>query len=267
MSHKSFRSLLAITLVLACLLAAGLACSLGGGASAPNPAENPSSAPAPGAVVTSAGAVGTQSTGGEGGPQSDATAVPIVLPPAPPEARRLVLEWPRAIRAGESDWIILSLLVDKEGNLTPTAQVVGNQVRGEPVQIPNLYDTHHVFVEARLDLAGVTALPAGEVSESLLPGEPVTFRWSVRPESVGNYRGTLWLHLVFVPLDGSAENRRVLSAQPIEINSVNLLGLGGMPARVLSGVGVVVGSLLGLDNVLKWAAGLLKRLLGGKGKS
>lgn len=179
------------------------------------------------------------------------TSVPTVQP-AILEARRLTLEWPSVIRVGDADVVRLVLDVDSEGNLTPTAQIAGNKIVGETVFIPNLYDTYNVLAEGRLDMAGMQVVPRGDVIEPLRPGQSSTFYWSVRPEDVGTYRGTVWLHIRFIPLDGGDESRRPLSAQLIDIRATNLFGLGGVAARVLGGVGTVVGSVLGLDNVLPW---------------
>jgi hypothetical protein len=174
------------------------------------------------------------------------------------------MEWPPAIRAGESDSVSLSLVMDEGGGLTATAQVEGNEVHTEPVLIPNVYATHNVVAEASLEMAGVTVVPPDDILEPLQPGEPVIFIWSVKPESVGTFRGTIWVHLRFIPKDGGAETRRVLTAQRIEIRSVNLLGLGGAPARWLGALGSLLGSFLGLDNLLQW---LWKLITGRKGRS
>src|SRR5271157_494877 len=88
------------------------------------------------------------------------TSAPTVAPqPAIPESRRLTLEYPPNIRVGDSDVIRLTLEVDTLGNITPTAEVHGNIVSGKIVQIPNVYDTHNVFAEARLDIAGPNVRP------------------------------------------------------------------------------------------------------------
>ena len=87
------------------------------------------------------------------------------IAPAIPERRRIILEFPPKIRAGDSDVIRLSLEMDRLGNLTPTAEVAGNKVTGGTVEIPNLYETHHVTAEARLDMAGADEFSA--VCESL----------------------------------------------------------------------------------------------------
>ena len=251
-------SLPLLFLALAVLALAGLACASAatppGESSAPPPASAEQPTSASGGVAPSPTEPGQQA--GPGGP------APM---PAIQEARRLNLEWPPTIRAGDGDVVRLTLEMDDQGNLTPTAQVAGNEVRSGIVKIPNLYDTHTVIAEARLDLAGVNVSPEGEISEPLAPGQTVTFFWSVRPEQVGSYRGTVWLHLRFIPRDGGPESRRAISAQQIEIQSVNLLGLGGMPARILGGVGVFAGSVLGLDNILSWAWGLFRRRSAAKG--
>jgi hypothetical protein len=95
--------------------------------------------------------------------------------PAIPESRRLTLEFPPVMRTGDSTRIRLQLEIDDRGNLTPTAVVEGNEVVGEVVEIPNLYETHNVIAEARLDMAGMEVQPAGTISEPLTQGQPVTF--------------------------------------------------------------------------------------------
>jgi hypothetical protein len=184
---------------------------------------------------------------------AESTQAPLVTqPPAIQEARRITLEWPPTIRVGDSDVIRLTLEVDAQGNLTPTAQIKGHETRGETVSIPDLYDTHNVMAEARLDMAGLQVTPEGDVGEPLLPGQSVTFFWSVRPQEVGTYRGTIWVHLRFIPLAGGQELRRPLTAQLVDVQAVNLLGLGGNAARWLGGMGTLVGSFFSLENLLPW---------------
>ena len=92
--------------------------------------------------------------------------MPTVVPqPAIPESRQLTLEYPPNIRVGDSNMIWLTLEVDTLGNVTPTADVQGNPIIGKIVQIPNVYDTHNVFAEARLDIAGPNVQPPDIQSE------------------------------------------------------------------------------------------------------
>jgi hypothetical protein len=169
----------------------------------------------------------------------------VTAQPALPERRRLTLEFPHQIRAGDSDLVRLTLEVDDLGNLTPTAQFGGNVVSGGVVEIPNLYESHQVIAEARFDLAGAEIRPADLVSEALSPGNSVTFQWSIRPPDVGFYRGTIWLYLRFVDKENGEESRKTVSAQIVEFEAVNFLGLSGEFARTAGVIGSVVGTILG----------------------
>jgi len=188
-----------------------------------------------------------------------ATAVPAI-----PEQRRLTLEFPPKIRAGDADVVRLTLEMDEFGNLTPTAEIEGNEITGETVEIPNLFETHTIIAESRLTMAGLEVLPAEMISEPLLPGEKVTFYWSLSPAEAGKYRGTVWLYLRFIPKDGSAETRRTLSAQLIEIEATTFLGFKAGPARAVGAVGSFIGALLAFpfaDDALKF---LWKKMKKGK---
>lgn len=177
------------------------------------------------------------------------------LAPAIPESRRVTLEYPSHIRAGDSDVVRLTLEIDTLGNITPTAEIAGNKVVGKTVQVPNLYETHAVIAEARLDLAGVDIRPGEVVSEPLSPGQSVTFYWSIRPAEAGTYRGTAWLFLRFIDKTTQEESRIPLSAQTVQISTSDFLGLSGGVARTAGSVGSVVGAVLGfpfVSDVLKW---------------
>jgi hypothetical protein len=149
----------------------------------------------------------------------------------------------------------LTLEVDDLGNLTPTAEIGGNEISGEVVEIPNLYESHNVIAEARFDLAGMEVRPTELVSEALSPGNSVTFRWSIRPADVGLYRGTIWLYLRFVDKQSGEESRKTVSAQIVEIEAVNFLGLSGEFARTTGIIGSVVGTIIGfpfLEDIIKF---------------
>jgi len=167
------------------------------------------------------------------------------LEPAIPERRLLTLEFPPQIRAGDSDIVRLTLAMDNSGNITPTAVIQGNVVTGNVIEIPNVYETHHVIAEARFDMAGVQISPPDLSSQTLSPGQSVVFFWSVRPTEVGVYRGTVWLFLRFVDKVSGAESRNAISAQTVEIEAVNLLGVPAKVARSVGMVGSVVGAVIG----------------------
>ena len=180
--------------------------------------------------------------------------------PSVPEQRLLILEWPATLRQNDTKYVQLTLAVDEHGIITPTASYKDNQIIGEAVLIPNVYDTHNVMVEARLDMAGLTVQPDDLTSLSLRPGETVTFRWNVRSMEIGTFRGTVWLYLRFLPLSGGPESREALKVLDIEIETVNFLGLGGPAARLMGWVGVVLSGLIGAGDILSGFRWLIRRL-------
>ncbi len=199
-----------------------------------------SSAPVP--VDSGAQPVSTQ-------PVIALTFQPTQIAPSPaiPETRRLTLEFPSKMRAGvEGDIVRLTLEVDDLGNITPTAQIEGNVVVGETIKIPDLYETHNVTAEAKLDLAGMEVQPAEAVFEPLARGQSATFYWSIRPQDVGTYRGTVWLHLNFRDKSTGEDSRIAVSAQIVEIEAVDFFGLSVNLARTSGVIGSVIGGVVGL---------------------
>lgn len=172
------------------------------------------------------------------------TAQMVDLPPAIPEMRMLILEFPPKIRLGDSDVVRLILDVDDDGTLTQTVIAEGNIIMGSMVNIKNLFDTHNVVAEARLDMAGVDIRPSETVRETLLPRQKITFYWSVLPADVGQYRGTVWFYLDYIPKSSGLESRQALSARPIEIEATSFLGLKANPARWLGLTGIFITSVL-----------------------
>ena len=182
--------------------------------------------------------------------------------PAIQETRRLVLEWPPVIRAGDADTVRLMLEMDEDGNLTPTAEIEGHVTSGQTVTIPNLYDTHKVVAEARLDIAGMQVVPSETASLPLRPGQSVAFYWSVRSAEAGKFRGVVWFYLRFVPLAEGPESERAISAQTIEIEVMSFMGLKAGPARLLGVAGAFLSSVLSvpfLEDVLRWLWKRVKR--------
>jgi hypothetical protein len=249
------RSLSLIGAALALFLVT-LACAFGAAATESAPQE-PAAATEPVSAATEP-PVMPESTAM---PLPTATAGSVTSQPQPAitESRRLTLEFPPQIRLGEGDIIRLTLEVDDLGNLTPTAEIEGHEVTGETIEIPNLYETHKVTAEARLDLAGVDVQPSDLISEPLTQGQSATFYWSVRPREAGLYRGTIWLHLRFVDRSSGEESRKTVSAQMVEIEAVNLLGLPLGVVRGMGAVGSVLGGVLGfpfLEDIIRF---VLKR--------
>ena len=254
--HFSPRSIFRIIAVWMVLFLAVLACGIGAGSA---PAEEPAAPESTSAAVEEPA---------EAVPTSPPALIPTqIIPatsvPAIPERRRLTLEFPPQIRAGDSDVVRLTLEVDDLGNIVPTAQVEGNVVTGEVVEIPNLYETHHVIAEAKFDIAGVQISPSELSSQTLSQGQSVSFYWSVRPQDVGVYRGTIWFYLRFVDNVSGEESQKTVSAQLVEIEAVNVLGLPTGLVRTFGGVGSVVGAVIGFpffEDIVRFIFGRRKRL-------
>lgn len=228
-SPRSIFGLLLVLFTIAC----------GALGAAPNPAEEPAATEAPPEATLMPAIPTSQEPSG--------TQFPIIAVPQPavPERRRLTIEYPPRIRAGDSDVVRLTLEVDQNGNITPTAVVAGNVITDETIEIPNLYETHHVIAEARFDVAGLQVSPPDLTSQTLEPGQTVRFFWSIRPEQPGTYRGTAWLYLRFVDKVSGEESQRAVSAQIVEIEAVNLFGIPANVVRVAGGAGSVIGSIIG----------------------
>jgi hypothetical protein len=231
----------------------GSAATPSGGGAAQNTAE-----PAPG---------NAESTQMVIAPTAEATSVAPEVPTAQPavinETRRLTLEFPPKMRAGvDTEVVILTLDVDDLGNITPTAQFEGNVVTGDVIQVPDLYDTHNITAEARLDLAGVVVTPPESTFEPLKRGQPVKFYWSIRPQEPGKYRGTAWLHLNFENRSTGEKDRVPVSAQIVEIEAVDFFGLSANVARTGGVIGSVVGTVIGfpfLEDIVKFLFGRRKK--------
>jgi hypothetical protein len=189
-------------------------------------------------------------------PSQPARPTQMAVQPAIPETRRLTLEFPSKMRAGvEGDIVRLTLEVDDLGNITPTAQIEGNVVVGETIEIPDLYESHNVTAEARLDLAGMEVSPTDSIFEPLSRGQSATFFWSIHPQEVGKYRGTVWLHLNFTDKSTGEQSRIAVSAQLVEIEAVDFFGLSVNVARTSGVVGSIVGGVVGfpfIEDILKF---------------
>ncbi len=187
-------------------------------------------------------------------PAAGATATPQ---PALFEQRELVLEWPETMREQDSDLINLTIAVEQRGQITATAQM-SQPSGGTPIDIPNLYTTHNLFAIARLDLAGVEAYRE-EIREQMHPGMPVAFSWSIHANEPGTFQGVVWLRLEVVPKNGGQMEDYLLLARQIEVKVVTVLGLSGSLARILSGAGLLLSTILGYPFIQSRIAEWLKR--------
>ncbi|MBI3360998.1 MAG: hypothetical protein HY023_07795 [Chloroflexi bacterium] len=230
------------------LIAVAVVLSACGSAATPLQPLAPSATQAPAATQLSFTPAPTQESIPT--PLAFATAAPAIT-----EERFVEIEWPPAIRVGDSDFIRLSLVPDAEGSLTPTAETAGHQTQGEPITIPNLYDTHNVLAVAELSGVGFEIDRPGEISQTLLPAERVQWQWIIAPKTAGSHTLTLALKLQFVPKAGGPTSERSVWARLLKVEGRTVLGLSGRMADLLGVVGTISGGLLGFpfaDRVYAW---------------
>ncbi len=229
-----------------------LAAGLGACAGSVSPATMPPATLPYATLTPQAEAVVTDTPGPPRTPQAPTTTAPT--PPvlgALYEKRLLSLEWPRTLRQGDSDWVRLALEVDEYGTITPTVTIEGHDIHGQPVDIPNVYDTHRVFVVARLHAVGLEIDPRDDLYEMLQPGRTTTLYWTLRGDEPGTFAAVLTTHLLLQPKDGGAETRLPLAQQTFQIQVRHFLGLNGFWARVLGSFSGLVGILLELPGLIE----------------
>jgi hypothetical protein len=105
------------------------------------------------------------------------------------------------------------------------------------------------------DIAGVEVRPSELISEPISQGQTAIFYWSIRPTETGVYRGTIWVYLRFVDKVSGEESQKTVSAQLVEIEAVNLLGLPVNVARSTGVIGSLVGTIIGFpffEDIIKF---------------
>jgi hypothetical protein len=136
------------------------------------------------------------------------------------QERLLTVDYPKDVRVGDAQTIVLSLTPLRAEQAPPTPR-------------PTL-------AQASLDLPGAFVLPAADFSELLGSDRSQDFRWSVRFSDPGTFNGTLWLFVVPANQGSQATDRRAVSAQSLEIQASKLLGLSGSAARLVGGAGILL---------------------------
>jgi hypothetical protein len=164
------------------------------------------------------------------------------------EQAALMMLFPPRIRVGEPGVVRLTLDVDSLKDFLPAA--------GES---DSIFDSHHVIVEARFDIPGISVQPSGLISAPVSQGQKAVFYWTLRPGEAGKYHGTIWLYVRAIDKLTGQESRETVSAQIIEIESVKFLGLVINRVRLIGLVGAVVGLFLSLPLFEALAVKLLRK--------
>ncbi|NJD60123.1 MAG: hypothetical protein C3F13_14435 [Anaerolineales bacterium] len=182
------------------------------------------------------------------------------LPPEGSEAqqvsipgRKIMLEWPSAMRIGDQEEIKLRFLPDTE-----------NAGQGVPVNFRDAYLKYNIMAEGRYEVAGMQVSPANPTRESMPAGEPIKFTWKITSTEMGAFDGKVWLSLRYLPLDGSAPIKVPIYAREITIRTSGLFGLGKSAAFLLAGLGIVAGAALVYDDIIGGFSSYMKKNWYGK---
>ncbi len=173
------------------------------------------------------------------------------------ESRWVVVDYPLGIKVGDSELIDLTFTTDGEV-LAATASLEGREIDLEPVEIPDVYETHNVVAVASLLAAGLQVEPAGEIAEPLRPGRDANFRWSLSAEETGEHRLALSLRLRFLPKAGGDAVEATFWAGDYAVSARSVFGLTAPQATWIGSLGSVVGTILGfpfLKEFLNWLRG------------
>jgi hypothetical protein len=155
----------------------------------------------------------------------------------------LKLAWPAWMQLGSTGAIRVELV---PGNKATQELARGTGAAIVPGLSSEITDQRWV-IEARLEIPGIPE-PVGAIREAFTASAPLVFTWKVQPLHSGSYSGDIWLHLVELPTSSSsAEQRRLLSIQPVEIRVTSLFSLNTYLAQVIGIVGCVLGLALVID--------------------
>lgn len=168
----------------------------------------------------------------------------LSLPPS--ESNILRLAWPETARKGDAAPIRLAVELEQPDLYFPANQ---DGVSGD------LPDAFNLLAESRLEMPGMLVNPPGLVSQPLNPDRTVAFNWLATGDEAKKVTGSAWFYLRLIPVGEGEEQRMALSAQTLELRTVDLLGLDGQTARTLGFSGVLAGLMLSID---LWLGGILK---------
>ncbi len=175
---------------------------------------------------------------------------PSPLPTAPGptptpmiEERTIEVEWPGALKLGDSDLVRLALFPSTGGYSAQLEYPEHTLELGE-VEVPYL-PGYQAQAIARMDAAGMEFEPRGDQVQTLQQGTPVSWRWTISPQSAGRHRINLQIMLRWIPLaDEGQATEVVLWRDTLEIHVQAPLGLSAPQARILGVAGMLIGGIL-----------------------
>jgi len=193
---------------------------------------------------------------------AQATHTPASSPPSPGlptssiEVRLVELEYPSALRLGDSDILRLALLPWQDGYLVQ-AEFPEHETITQTIQIdrPGGYELTAI---ARLDGVGFEISPDGDQTQFLPVGQAISWRWSLSPHAAGQQRLSVNLMLRWTPagssppIDGAnaAPRQVTVYSRSMEIRVLSFFGLTRGQALAGGFVGLFFGGGISLAALL-----------------
>ncbi len=195
---------------------------------------------------------------------------PVGPPPTPEpeiEERLVEVEWPAAMRVGDNDLIRFSLMPAPDGGYVPTPEIGGHEVGATPIPMTVARPGYTGYVKATLSAAGLNAELASAEEQSLVPGQANTWRWTISPDSPGEYRAVISLAVRWQPESGTGlpgPLTEVVWERTLTVEARGTLGLSGVQTDWVAAGGSVLGVVSGIPFAEKGLGLVWKRFKQGK---
>lgn len=194
----------------------------------------------------------TQAAAVEGTPEVPVTSAPAQPTQALPtsmavvEERLVELEWPSAMRLGDSDVLRLSLIPSAEGYVVRT-DYAEHQTETQTVQVIRR-SGYELSGVARLDAVGFEVSPQAEQERSIPEDQEVNWQWVLTPRGPGQQRLALILWLRWTPVEDQAAPMREVEifSRSLNIDVGSFFGMNRQQAMMGGFFGLILGCGLSL---------------------
>jgi len=174
-----------------------------------------------------------------------------------PEKRTIKLEWTPIVRMGDTSQVKISIAANQD--FRTENSVDNGDFPSTLTKFENVYDKYSIAAEARLALLEMGVIPSGISGQVLPEGQDITFIWKITPNSSGLYEGTTWLYLRFFPLLGGEIIEQAVSAQPLVIKVISLLGIKSNYWRIMGVLGLFIGFYLQKKTIIGFVSRIFRR--------
>lgn len=160
------------------------------------------------------------------------------------------LVWTPVIRSGDIKDVKLEFSSDDQQHLIYS--FINDQEDDIEITKPIIVGTtHHVLIEARIEIPGLEILPNEEISQPFSQGENLNFIWQIVPKYSNHFSGDVWLYVHLLPLESEIGTRRPVLIRGITIHSIDLFGLNIRVVKLVAIFGMGIAFILWSDMVGK----------------